>query len=256
MNVYEIGRTQFYAIRHQVRIGLVESNAGSQQSATDGSGRASAKNNPDFVHAFIAYAKKEHGIVFDRHQIAALAVPNRPAALMLFAWMDDYFQMVGHVQPNGRDVELENQPMDEIYEEYMLDLDCAGHKDSILSISSFRAMWEECFPYVKRRSYIATCGKCHTCAALGIARSKHQLRHEREQLRMLHAFHRTGFMNERLSYYERRQKALQMPSKYLSIITDGMTQTHCQLPYYANVDQGENLNQHIYSRRNGAREVH
>ena len=241
-NVYGIHRTQFYGIRHQVRLGLMESHAGNQD--VDGSGRESLKNNPNFVHSLVDFAKRR-GIVLDRYQMASLAVPNTAASLTMFAWMDDYFMLVGQVEPNGHDVELENNPMQEIYEEYMIDLDLAGLRSSVLSMASFINMWQECFPHVKRRSYIGVCGKCHTCAALGIARGKHQLRHEREQLKMLHAFHRMGFMSERLSYYDRRQEAIQMPSQYLSIITDGMAQAHCQLPYYANVDQGESLTQHI-----------
>lgn len=210
----------------------------------DGGGRETMKNNPNFIHALIECAK-QRGITLNRYQMASLAVPNTSAALTMFSWMDDYFDLVGQILPNGHDVELENTPLCEIYEEYMIDLDSARMRSSVLSISAFETMWLECFPNVKRRAYIGVCGKCHPCAAMGIARSKHHFRHEREHLKMLHAFHRISFMNERRLYYGRRQKAMQMPFKFLSIITDGMAQAHCQLPYYANVEQCENLQQHI-----------
>lgn len=54
-----------------------------------------------------------------------------------------------------------------------------------------------------------------------------------------------GYMNERRLYYGRRWKAISQPRRFLSIITDGMAQVHCQLPYYANLEQGECLEQHI-----------
>jgi hypothetical protein len=177
--------------------------------------------------------------------MASLAVPNTPAALTLFAWLDDYFELVGEVAPNGHDVELEATPMDEIYDEYMFDLETQAMRSHILSRASFETLWAECFPNVKRRTYISVGGKCHTCAALGIARSTHKNRWDREHLKMLHSFHRMSYMNERRLYYARRTSALQNPTKCLSIITDGMAQKHCELPYYANQDQSESLPQHI-----------
>ena len=40
-------------------------------------------------------------------------------------------------------------------------------------------------------------------------------------------------MGERLSYYERREEALQDPDVIWSLIGDGMAQAHCQLPHLA-----------------------
>jgi hypothetical protein len=243
MNVYQIKSTLLYDLRHQVKLGWTSSNAGSRDT-TDGSGRESLKNNPHFVHALVQFAKKR-GIILDKYQMASLAVANTSAALTMFAWLDDYFNLVGQIAPNGYDVELEATPLDEIYDEYMFDLDYAKLKDDILSKASFETMWAECFPNVKRRPYIGVCGKCHTCAALGIARRTHKSRDEREHIKMLHSFHRMSYMNERTLYYARRWKGIYQPKKFLSIITDGMAQSHCQLPYYANVEQAENLPQHL-----------
>jgi hypothetical protein len=243
MNVYGIGSTQLYSIRSQIKQGWTDSNAGCRDG-TDGSGRVSVTNNPAFVHSLIEFAKLR-GITLDRYQLASLAIPNTVAALTLFAWMDDYFGLLGEVAPNGHDVELENIPIDEIYDEYAYDLDNSNMKNQILSKASFQIMWKECFPHVKRMHYISVTGKCHTCAALGIARKTHKNRLEREHIKMLHACHRMSFMNERRLYYGRKWKATIEPKKFLSVITDGMAQVHCQLPYYANVDQGENLPQHL-----------
>ena len=212
--------------------------------AMDGSGRVSEKNNPHFVHALVEFAK-QRGIHLNHYQMASLAVPNNPSSLTLFAWLDDHFNMVGQVAPNGNDIELEPTPTDEIYDEYLFDLDVAGMSEDCLSKATFETMWAECFPHVKRHEYLAVGGKCHTCAALGIARKTHKQRADREQLKMLHSLHRSGYMNERRIYYGRRWKATQEPTKFLSIITDGLAQVHCQLPYYANLEQGDTLPQHL-----------
>ena len=134
-NVYNIGKTQFYSIKSQIKRGYTESHAGDRTNQ-DGSGRSSFKNSPAFVHALMSHAESR-GITLDRHQMASLAVPNNPASLTLLAWLDDYFSMVGEVAPNGHDVELENTPINEIYEEYMFDLDCLGLKRLEWSKGSF-----------------------------------------------------------------------------------------------------------------------
>lgn len=244
MNVYGVHKTMMVDLRNEVKIGWLESNAGSRDATMDGSCRADLKNNPAFVHALINFAK-QRGIHLQPYDLASLAVPNTVGAMTLFSWFDDYFSLVGHVQPNGHDIEIEATPLNEIYDEYIWDLENAGMRDHIFSLTHFETLWRTCFPNVKRMEYTSIGGKCHTCAALGIARKTHKSRVARDHLKMLHAMHRSGYMNERRLYYGRRWKAQTYPTKFLSIITDGMAQSHCELPYYANVEQGECLTQHI-----------
>jgi len=47
----------------------------------------------------------------------------------------------------------------------------------------------------------------------------------------LHALHRTSYMGERALYATRRLQALNFPQDCISIISDGMAQNHCQLPW-------------------------
>jgi hypothetical protein len=62
----------------------------------------------------------------------------------------------------------------------------------------------------------------------------------------LFALHRSMYMGERLTYYSRRNDALIMPSSYLSIIADGMQQSHCILPWQGNLNTfSSTLNQHL-----------
>jgi hypothetical protein len=62
----------------------------------------------------------------------------------------------------------------------------------------------------------------------------------------IHALHRSGYMGERLEYYGRILKSLQTPESFMSIITDGMAQLHCQIPWMGNqYDFGSYLPQHL-----------
>jgi hypothetical protein len=62
----------------------------------------------------------------------------------------------------------------------------------------------------------------------------------------LHAFHRSLYMGERQTYYDRVALARFQPSNYMSIILDGMNQNHSKIPYQANLKQFEpGLVQHL-----------
>ncbi len=57
---------------------------------------------------------------------------------------------------------------------------------------------------------------------------------------------RTAYMGERLTYGTRRQQAMSYPSEFISLISDGMAQIHCELPWYANnKDVDCKLTQHL-----------
>jgi hypothetical protein len=62
----------------------------------------------------------------------------------------------------------------------------------------------------------------------------------------LHAFHRSMYMGERQTYYDRVALAIFQPSNYMSIILDGMNQNHSKIPYQANLKQFDpSLGQHL-----------
>jgi hypothetical protein len=54
-------------------------------------------------------------------------------------------------------------------------------------------------------------------------------------------------MGERIKYIERRNEAVKSKNEILSIISDGMAQNHCELPYQANVNSfgSDQLSQHL-----------
>jgi hypothetical protein len=56
------------------------------------------------------------------------------------------------------------------------------------------------------------------------------------------------YMGERMAYYKKRNSATKEPLKYVSIISDGMAQGHCKLPWMANlkdIDFDKQLEQHL-----------
>jgi hypothetical protein len=89
-------------------------------------------------------------------------------------------------------------------------------------------------------------GKCHVCAILSILRKKYKSEALRVYVRILHGYHRTTYMGERVSYAERRNLAAVDTVHYLSIIADGMAQNHTKCPWYGNLDEPTKcLTQHI-----------
>jgi len=246
-NVYDISHTTLYNIRQEVKSGYTTNDIA--EHTGDGSGRINAekgesrRQNPAFVRELQAIMNRV-GYKLDTLQIAAMCIPNTSASLTCFAWMQDHFDLVAENEPNQIAMTLDPIPYEEIYDEYLLDM--GPVHEATVSMKTFRSIWNACFPHVHVREWIALSGHCSTCAALSEGRKTHKSREDRAQLRMLHELHRSGYMNERLHYYTRRGQALSSPSKYLSLITDGMMQQHCLLPWYGNVNQfGENLPQHL-----------
>jgi hypothetical protein len=51
-------------------------------------------------------------------------------------------------------------------------------------------------------------------------------------------------MGERTVYYEHSRLAIDSPSRYMSMISDGMAQNHCELPYFSN-QYANRIGQHL-----------
>ena len=71
---------------------------------------------------------------------------------------------------------------------------------------------------------------------------------------LLHGFHRSCYMSERLMYAGRRHEANVDPRRFHSTISDGMAQSHCILPWLANITTfGATLPQHLQGILNHGR---
>jgi len=192
------------------------------------------------------------GINLSREQVQAMKIPNGPQSLACYAWMSDYFQMMGDSMPNMDEVHLEPIDIKEIYEEYLDDAKSTGFE--ALNTTNFTKIWRNLFPHVKIREFKAVTGKCSTCAKLSDARKLYKDREQRVYLTEMHFLHRSAYMNERMKYAERRQLAYKLPNSFLSIIIDGMAQNHCKLPWYNNLKDTDNaLPQHLQGVLNHGR---
>lgn len=78
-------------------------------------------------------------------------------------------------------------------------------------------------------------------------RSKHRDAETRKQIMYLYTCHKSMFMGERLEYAKRVSTALNdFEGKYLSIVMDGMQQSHSEIPWLSNnVTFGNVLKQHL-----------
>ena len=208
----------------------------------------------DTVSALVRLATRR-GLVLTTDMVAMLHIPNSPASFSCFAWMDSYFKTVGDCIPNS-DGELHLEPITikEVWTEYSTDFTDLGER--LLDVREFGSMWLHCFPYVKIREFKAVTGKCLTCAELTHARRTFKDKASRGTVTYMHALHRMMYMNERKSYALRRNQAYELPEMHMSIISDGMAQAHCMLPWFSNQYQFGDyyVPQHLQGVLNHARQ--
>lgn len=153
-----------------------------------------------------------------------------------YYWMDDLLNFSGDAMPNRAtggiaELHLESQSLNKLYAQYLSE--CVTH----VSAKVWKFIWDNLFPHVKIREYKQVGGKCETCALLSDLRSQFKNAKLKQMATDLHTLHRNTYMGERWEYYDRRMEALNNPDEVMSIIADGMAQSHTSLPYYGNLNQ-------------------
>ena len=214
--------------------------------------RVNATLSPEFVDKLIRLAT-QRGLDLTHEMIAMLRIPNSAESFTCYAWMHAHFEMVGDQIPNSDgEIHLEPISIKEVWQEYAEEM--TGYSEVPLEVQAFGSMWVNCFPYVKIREYKAVTGKCETCAALSHCRRTFKDKSSRKTITYMHALHRVTYMGERRTYALRVQEAFDLPDYYMSVISDGMAQNHCLLPWWANNMQfGEYLPQHLQGLLNHGR---
>lgn len=114
----------------------------------------------------------------------------------------------------------------DIYQEYVSDIIDVYKHDKSLGYEAWLKLWNMAFEHVRIREYKAVTGKCLTCAILSDLRRTRKDSGGRKQTTTLQAYHRSAFMGERETYYDRQREALDDPENIMSIIIDG------KLSYY------------------------
>lgn len=185
---------------------------------------------------------------FSEKQIALVKVPPRSEkAKALVNWLDRFITVASCVNPTNGKLQIELCGLDDLYLMYVNDFTNI-YKAKVLGKVQFRKYFKDIFgPVVQVRKRKSVTGKCNICALLSFIRMRSKSHTEIEAVSKLHAIHKMGFMGERMTYYERRAQAMLIPKDYLSLITDGMTQLHCILPFMKGKVQPSNvnLNQHL-----------
>jgi len=153
-----------------------------------------------------------------------------------YFWFEDYFKFAGDHMPNSKEIHLDNQPLFRLYNMYKTE--CLGES---VDYTRWRSIWNDLFPHVKMRVFKSVSGKCLTCGMLTGLRSQFIHPELKKMATELHALHRNTYMAEREAYYNRRKESIDFPNEIMSVISDGMAQTHTSLPYFAN--QAQNVAQ-------------
>lgn len=115
----------------------------------------------------------DNGFALSEQHKQALRLSREPSATTAFAWMHNFFEMVGDKMPNLNEIHLEPIFVRVVWEEYVDDL--KGSLIPALSLWQFGQMWQDLFPHVKIRQFKAVTGKCYTCAMLSDARRQYKV---------------------------------------------------------------------------------
>ena len=147
---------------------------------------------------------RAHGLSTTHKAVQAAIMPKSQEALMGYFWMEIYFKQFGENAPNAAgEIHLDPIEKKTVWEEYVRDISDWYPDGKHYSYQKFVDLWTLLFPYVSIREYKAVSGKCNCCGLLSGYRWSYRDPIRRNLLKELHAFHRSTFMQERLSYYER-----------------------------------------------------
>ena len=176
---------------------------------------------------------EQYGIYLSSEQLGSLGLGSDVPSMMCASWMGYYFRLVGDQVPNSdTEIHLEPIPKKLVYEEYVYDMEASG--EEVVTLQTFRKIWNKVYPYVKVRKYKTSCGHCNLCSLLGEKRRQFRDRNGRQEVTNLFPLHCLSIMGERRAYYDRRMEAMNNKTLFLSTIADGMQQNHCFLPWFGN----------------------
>ena len=170
--------------------------------------------------------------VVNRKHLYIAKLPNSEEAHHLHCWLQNYFDLCGDQEPNCDEIHLDTVTKKAVYNEYLSESTVYGFVP--LGMTAFKQIWTDCFPYVKIREYKAVSGKCYICAKLSVLSGKHRTREAMEYIKVCRVIDRADFMADRNLYQQRKKQCELFPQLYMSVITDGMQQSHCELPYSGN----------------------
>jgi len=193
------------------------------------------------------YFNKNSGIVMSEFEIKSSCVPNTPAAIECFVFLNEFFDLNCDYPPNKNDTTCElpgsmytKKSIYKIFQKHCCE-DTSRESTDYYLYSSFCKMWTNIFPNVVIKKYLSVAGKCKECLEIYKLEEQATNNSQRESIKLLKHYHRLFVMQQKLQYYENRRKAIDSPNEYMSIIFDGMSSNHTLLPHHA--DQKVSTNQ-------------
>jgi hypothetical protein len=160
----------------------------------------------------------------------------------MVAWLRLFADSVGDKMPDEDITVLPYQQIKPIYEEYIDDIQAAsGTFGEPLKQTHFYNTFNKVCSTLKLRLARSTGSfvVCTVCDAYHTRMRTVKSLRQRDQLKQMRQAHLRKQANQRSKYYKHKHKASINPSKYLSIIMDGMDQKKTHLPVWSRYTKDE-----------------
>ncbi|KAJ1436461.1 hypothetical protein B484DRAFT_428616 [Ochromonadaceae sp. CCMP2298] len=193
------------------------------------------------------------GVMQARAMASAATAPSSLTGQRTAVWLEEFFFLHADCAPNSMENHLEVCDKKDIWVMYKNEMQVyytfADRGEKVYyDYDAFLKLWSNVFPWVKVRVYKSVSGKCWTCYHINEVRKTSKDRNVLLAAKRLHQQHRGGlYMLERLSYKKRVRKTLR-PDKCnttLSVIIDGMDQSHCKVPMTQQASFEAAITQHL-----------
>ena len=177
------------------------------------------------------------GLTFDHFAYACL--PQKDRWLQAFSWIKAFFALECESPPNNGNISelpaalYSKQSVFDLYHTEMR-FDHPSDEHEPLNYNEFVVLWLKIFPNVKCKKYQEVTGKCDTCCTLYELMKVSNSYADFQKLEQFKVLHRMEVTTQKAAYYANRRLAEVQPETYMSIIIDGMQQSHSELPYFGN----------------------
>ena len=236
-DLFRLSSRSFQRLKQSVKAHYCLGSAMAQQPRDHSNGRRSSikgARHANIIRARLYFAK--HKYPMTELDLMLSCIPEDDASMEALDWMITFFTTTADKSPIGDNrVELNGlYSYDSIYGLFCKQTVNVLETHPVVSGSTFRDIWKRCFPNVRIKKSLSVNGKCEVCALIFDREEFFRRREEVDYLKFLKYIHRHTVMRCREHYRDNRRLALLHPEIYMSIIIDGMQQSHCNLPHRAN----------------------
>lgn len=148
--------------------------------------------------------------------LAVGCLPDRERSQICGAWMKNRFDFSGQEMPSTNRVEIQLQPIKDLYAEYKDSESVQKSNLPPVSINTFRMIFYDRFSYVKSRRQMTVQGTCNDCALINCLFNSRKDYASHEQVKQLRQYHDLTINREKQLYYDKRNWAFAEPESFLS----------------------------------------